>query len=437
MPSKKSITFTGVGSTYAEQQMENLPDKFTISHIKVDIISGTGTSVGIRLSEKPSPGIGEINKEISLSSGGIDRHVSVLMYADKLREPKLGSIYIGVKCNSGTNNVVKVTLTYATTVTGSTYDVFTATEDGLVPAPGSATPLKSLLSNGTWGLVGGGSLPSSVLGEMIYHDGSDNVALPGNTDTDRKFLTQTGTGTDSAAPEWNSIIASDLAPGIISYSKIQNVTASRLLGRGSASGSGAPVELSVASPGLNITGTVLSNSIADGEYLVANSHPDLANASVLGAGALLDYTSGGGVFDLYVSFSTDQVLAGRTSSGAGEGEELTISQVLDWLGSTQGSILYRGASAWTVLLPGTSGQALVTNGAGSNPAWATLTSSVGIRKAGTLIGTRPTINFIEGANVTLTIADDSINNRVNVTITSSGGGGGGGGGYTYFPSGWS
>ena len=47
-----------------------------------------------------------------------------------------------------------------------------------------------------------------------------------------------------------------------------------------------------------------------------------------------------------------------------------------------------------------------------------------IRKAGTLIGVRRTLNLIEGTNVTLTIADDSVNDRVNVTIAATGGGGG-------------
>jgi hypothetical protein len=51
-------------------------------------------------------------------------------------------------------------------------------------------------------------------------------------------------------------------------------------------------------------------------------------------------------------------------------------------------------------------------------------SNVAIRKGGTLIGTRPAVNFIEGSNVTLTVADDAGNNRVNVTVASSGSGGG-------------
>lgn len=49
-----------------------------------------------------------------------------------------------------------------------------------------------------------------------------------------------------------------------------------------------------------------------------------------------------------------------------------------------------------------------------------------IRKAGTLIGKRKTLNFIEGSNVTLTVADNSANDRVDITIASTGGGGGGG-----------
>jgi len=38
-------------------------------------------------------------------------------------------------------------------------------------------------------------------------------------------------------------------------------------------------------------------------------------------------------------------------------------------GEAQGNVLYRGASAWAVLAPGTSGQALITSGAGANPYW--------------------------------------------------------------------
>lgn len=48
------------------------------------------------------------------------------------------------------------------------------------------------------------------------------------------------------------------------------------------------------------------------------------------------------------------------------------------------------------------------------------------KNSGATVGTRRRINFIEGANVTLTIADDAVNEEVDVTIAASGGGGGGG-----------
>lgn len=46
-------------------------------------------------------------------------------------------------------------------------------------------------------------------------------------------------------------------------------------------------------------------------------------------------------------------------------------------------------------------------------------SSVGVKKAGTLIGTRAAINLIEGTAMTLTVTDDPGNNEVDVTITPS------------------
>jgi len=51
-------------------------------------------------------------------------------------------------------------------------------------------------------------------------------------------------------------------------------------------------------------------------------------------------------------------------------------------------------------------------------------SSVGVKKAGTLIGTRAAINLIEGSNVTLTVTDDAGNNEVDVTVAASGAGSG-------------
>lgn len=64
--------------------------------------------------------------------------------------------------------------------------------------------------------------------------------------------------------------------------------------------------------------------------------------------------------------TTGQVLAGVSASAP---TFQGISAVLDNLGSTQGQILYRNASAWVPLNPGSAGEVLSTNGAGANPSW--------------------------------------------------------------------
>lgn len=66
---------------------------------------------------------------------------------------------------------------------------------------------------------------------------------------------------------------------------------------------------------------------------------------------------------------------GRNTVGAGDVEEVTLSQILDWIGSAaQGDILYRGAASWSRLAAGVSGQFLKTQGAGANPIWDTVSA---------------------------------------------------------------
>lgn len=48
----------------------------------------------------------------------------------------------------------------------------------------------------------------------------------------------------------------------------------------------------------------------------------------------------------------------------------------------------------------------------------------GVKLSGVLVGRRKDFNFIQGANVTLTVADDSANNEIDITIAAAGGGGG-------------
>lgn len=75
------------------------------------------------------------------------------------------------------------------------------------------------------------------------------------------------------------------------------------------------------------------------------------------------------------NISATNRLLGRSTAGAGVTEEVTASGVLDWIGATRGQILFRGASGWSALSPGTAGQVLSTGGAGADPSWATAAGS--------------------------------------------------------------
>ncbi len=68
--------------------------------------------------------------------------------------------------------------------------------------------------------------------------------------------------------------------------------------------------------------------------------------------------------------ATSRIL-GRKTASAGDIEECTLSEILDFIGAAaQGDILYRGSAAWTRLGAGTAGQMLQTGGAAANPSWA-------------------------------------------------------------------
>lgn len=84
-------------------------------------------------------------------------------------------------------------------------------------------------------------------------------------------------------------------------------------------------------------------------------------------------TSGTISFDVIANLD---VLA-NISGGSAAPAPNTLTAVIDAaIGNTQGDILYRSGSAWSVLAPGTAGYFLQSAGAGANPAWAT-TNDVG------------------------------------------------------------
>lgn len=73
------------------------------------------------------------------------------------------------------------------------------------------------ITSGTWSATavaatkGGTGITAYTLGDTIYSSAANTLlALAGNTTTTKKFYTQTGNGSVSAAPGWNTIAAADV-----------------------------------------------------------------------------------------------------------------------------------------------------------------------------------------------------------------------------------
>lgn len=98
------------------------------------------------------------------------------------------------------------------------------------------------------------------------------------------------------------------------------------------------------------------------------------------------------------------------------------------LANAQGNILYTNSTNnWTTLGPGSANTCLRSTGTDVAFSSGVLDNNAKVavnKNSGATVGTRRRINFIEGTNVTLTIADDAGNEEVDVTIASTASGGG-------------
>lgn len=75
----------------------------------------------------------------------------------------------------------------------------------------------------------------------------------------------------------------------------------------------------------------------------------------------------------------------------------TLSALIDAaIGSTRGSVLYRGALGWSILAPGTSGNFLKSLGAGADPAWAAVTQPAAATQAEQETGSSTTVYVSPG-----------------------------------------
>lgn len=114
------------------------------------------------------------------------------------------------------------------------------------------------------------------------------------------------------------------------------------------------------------TGTPTFRALVAADVPVVNLAGDVGGtsaATVIGANK---------VTNAQLATSPDATIKSNISGGSGTPSDNTITTVIDkLLGTTQGSIMYRNATTWVPLTPGTAGQVLQSGGAGANPSWLT------------------------------------------------------------------
>ena len=166
----------------------------------------------------------------------------------------------------------------------------------------------------------------------------------------------------------------------VSLGKIQQITTDRLLGRDTA-GTGDVEQLTVGG-GIEFTGSGgIQRSALTGDVTASAG----SNATTIANDA---------VTFAKVQNITDNRVLGRAAGSTGDTQELTVSSPLT-IGS--GALGFDQSVAL------------------GNVARTTVRKNTG----GADVGSRRRLNFVEGSNVTLTIADDSVNEEIDITIASA------------------
>ena len=109
--------------------------------------------------------------------------------------------------------------------------------------------------------------------------------------------------------------------------------------------------------------------LSSGQILIGSTGVDPVAAAINSGTSVLVANGAGSITVGLAPIASHDILANITGGSAAPIANTLTATIDAAIGSTQGNILYRNSTVWTVLAPGTSGQLLSTGGAAANPAW--------------------------------------------------------------------
>lgn len=151
------------------------------------------------------------------------------------------------------------------------------------------------------------------------------------------------------------------------------------------------------------------------------TYNDAGDAISLAVSGISAYTAENAMDDIAAMFAAGTHSSGAAFSYNDAGNAmsltLTIATLLDQISSTRGTILYRGASGWAALSPGTSGNVLQSGGAGADPSWTAAAASYTNENAMDAIAAMLAAGSHTNITVTYNDAGDAMSLAMNTALT--------------------
>lgn len=376
----------------------------TLATTVTGLLKGNGTSI------TAATGDTDYQNPITLTTTGTSG--AATFTGDTLNIPQ----YAG---SGGSGTVTSVTsanadIGVANTTTTPVLTLNSGTGNNQIVKLDSSARLPAVDGSQLTNLPSGFTNPMTTLGDIIYEDATPTaVRLAGNTTSTKKFLRQTGTGSISAVPAWDTIVAGDVPTlNQNTTGSAATLTTPRAINGVNFDGSAA---ITVPAAAGTLTGTTLATNVVTSSLTaVGTLITGVWNATKIGL------AFGGTNADLSATGGTSQVLKQVSAGAAITVGQLAASDLSNGTTGTGAVVLSGsptittaalGSSTATTQAPSDNSTKIATTGyvdaavLGQNfkeaALVATTTNLVGVYVAGVFTYTATGTDNIDGVNLAL------------------------------------